>query len=565
MSDGANGGKRPEPSNTPALDDEVLPRLSEEHRHNSTDLERDPEKLDNQELFSQEDATEPDGGAISRASSARSRPRVVIPRSKQRGLFARFTVIPELEDPYTYANRTKWCITAVVAVAGGVGPLGSGIFYPALDQMAQEFNTRPVTINLTVALYMLAMGIFPLWWSSFSESFGRRNIYLTSFSLFVLFATLSAVSRSVPMLVVMRFLTGGSSASVQAVGAGTIADIWEIRERGRAMSIFYLGPLMGPLVGPILGGILSQAFGWQATMWALVIYGGVLFVFLVFCLPETLARRTPAPSTTTQAAGGPPGLTRTKTTESVKKHTKKAASFFKQFFVDPLSVLLYLRFPPVLLTVFYAAITFGTLFAVNISLQSAYSSAPYNYSQLIVGLLYIPSSLGYIVTSLFGGKWLDRIMVRAAEKAGRYDENGKLVLLPEDRMRENAWIAGTVYPASLLLYGWTIQYGTFWVVPLIGTFFFGVASMMVFAAATTMLTEFMPKRSSGGVAVNNLVRNILSCLGTIAAQPAITAIGHGWLLTILSLFTWISGYICIYVLRKKSSEWRVSMDKALNG
>ena len=131
MSDATNGGKRPEPPNTPArqVDDEVLPRLSEEHRHNSTDLERDPEKLDSPGVFGQEDAAEPDGGPVSRASSARSRPRVVIPRSKQRGLFARFTVIPELEDPYTYANRTKWCITAVVAVAGGVGPLGSGIFY----------------------------------------------------------------------------------------------------------------------------------------------------------------------------------------------------------------------------------------------------------------------------------------------------------------------------------------------------------------------------------------------------------------------------------------------------
>lgn len=345
--------------------------------------------------------------------------------------------------------------------------------------MVHDFDATPVTINLTVALYMLAMAIFPLWWSSFSERFGRRNIYLTSFSFFVLFATLSAVSRNVPMLVVMRFFTGGSSASVQAVGAGTIADIWETRERGRAMSIFYLGPLMGPLAGPILGGILAQAFGWQATMWALVIYGGILIIFLVFCLPETLARRGPSPSSTMTDAGGQPGLTRTTTTESVKKHTKTFASFFKQSFVDPLSVLLYLRFPPVLLTVFYAAITFGVLFALNISLQMAYSSAPYNYSQLIVGLLYIPSSVGYIVTSLFGGKWLDRIMVRAAEKAERYDENGKLVLLPEDRMRENAWIAGTVYPASLLLYGWTIQYGTFWVVPLIGTFFFGVASMMV--------------------------------------------------------------------------------------
>ena len=33
------------------------------------------------------------------------------------------------------------------------------------------------------------------------------------------------------------------SASVQAVGAGTIADLWAPFERGRAMGYFYLGKL----------------------------------------------------------------------------------------------------------------------------------------------------------------------------------------------------------------------------------------------------------------------------------------------------------------------------------
>lgn len=94
-------------------------------------------------------------------------------------------------------------------------------------------------------MYMLSMSLFPLWWSSFSETLGRRTIYLVSFVLFVVFSILSALSNSIAMLIVMRILGGGAAASVQAVGAGTIADIWESKERGRAMGIFYLGPLMG--------------------------------------------------------------------------------------------------------------------------------------------------------------------------------------------------------------------------------------------------------------------------------------------------------------------------------
>lgn len=72
--------------------------------------------------------------------------------------------------------------------------------------------------------------------SSFSETLGRRTIYIVSFSLFVVFSVLSALSKNIGMLIAMRILGGGASASVQAVGAGTIADLWEIYERGQAMS-----------------------------------------------------------------------------------------------------------------------------------------------------------------------------------------------------------------------------------------------------------------------------------------------------------------------------------------
>lgn len=144
----------------------------------------------------------------------------------------------------------------------------------ALTQVEQALDATPAITNMAVALYMLSMAIFPLWWSAFSETLGRRTIYLTSFALFVVFSVLSAISHTITMLIVMRLLAGGAAASVQAVGAGTISDIWESRERGRAMGIFYLGPLCGPLLAPIIGGILAQHWGWRSTQWALAIYAG---------------------------------------------------------------------------------------------------------------------------------------------------------------------------------------------------------------------------------------------------------------------------------------------------
>lgn len=394
--------------------------------------------------------------------------------------------------------------------------------------------------------------------------FGRRSIYLISFVLFIVFSILSAVSVSIGMLIPMRLLSGGASASVQAIGAGTIADIWEPKERGRAMGIFYLGPLCGPLLAPIIGGAIAQAWGWRSTQWFQVIFGGVVFLTILFCLPETLKRKAEPVAPVMLGEDGAP-VERTLTRVSTRQAAMAAKSFTvtaTKFIFGPLEVIGYLRFAPVLLTIIWASITFGSLYVLNVSLEYTFGRHPYNFSEVIIGLLYIPNSIGYVLTSLLGGKWMDYIMHREARKANRYDEKGKLIYRPEDRMKENAWIGAFVFPAALIWYGWAAEKQVFWFAVIIANFFFGIGSMTVFSMATTMLTEFMPKRASSGVALNNFVRNILSCVGTIVGVPLINAMGNGWLFTMIALVSLITGTSVILSMKKFGPQWRIKMDKA---
>lgn len=234
------------------------------------------------------------------------------------------------------------------------------------------------------------------------------------------------------------------------------------------MGIFYLGPLLGPLFGPIIGGLLAQNLGWRSTQWFLAVYGVVLVFSLLFALPETL-KAPDSISVETQpdsiAIAGQSDLNRVISRKSLQENTKKWLRISKQFLIDPLKIIFYLRFPAVFITIYYASITFGFLYLLNISVEVKFSDAPYNFTPSIMGLSYIPSSVGYAVASVAGGRWTDQIMAREAKKAGRYDENGKLVYRPEDRMRENAWIAAFLYPAALIWFGWTAEKGVHWAVP----------------------------------------------------------------------------------------------------
>jgi multidrug resistance protein len=484
----------------------------------------------------------------------------------------------EVTNAKHYARKTKWIVTIIVAVAGAAAPMGSSIVLPALVDITREFHSTATIANLSVAMYMLAMSIFPLWWSSFSETLGRRTIYVVSFFLFLVFNVLAAVSTSMAMFIVMRLLSGGAAASVQAVGAGTIADVWEVKERGRAMGLFYLGPLCGPLLSPILGGVFAQTLGWRSAQWFLAIFAVLLWIFIVFALPETLPRvklaatevkaeaeaEAEAANTNEKREPRPP-LTRSTTAQSVKVKSRQYLIMARRAFIDPLRIVLLLQFPAVAVLIAYASVTFAALYMLNISIQQTFSAAPYNYNAILIGCLYLPNSAGYILSSLLGGPWVDRIMDREARKAGRFDATHRLTYLPEDRMQENAWLGASIYPASLLAYGWFAHYHVHVAAALVANFFFGVGSMLIFALVTTMLTEFLPRKASSGIALNNFVRNIFSCVGSVVTEPLIVAVGNGWLFTGVTVIAVVVGGGTMWSMKYLGPKWRVAMDKRLEG
>ena len=75
-----------------------------------------------------------------------------------------------------------------------------------------------------------------------------------------------------------------------AIGAATLADIYEPHQRGTMMGVYYSAPLLGPSIGPILGGGLTQALSWRAVFWFLVILGGMILSAFFFLFKDTFRK-----------------------------------------------------------------------------------------------------------------------------------------------------------------------------------------------------------------------------------------------------------------------------------
>ena len=65
----------------------------------------------------------------------------------------------------------------------------------------------------------------------------------------VVLETVDVTGADLQCRVVCRFLAGFGGSVGVSIGGGTISDIWHRHERGRAVAIYSLMPLLGPAVG----------------------------------------------------------------------------------------------------------------------------------------------------------------------------------------------------------------------------------------------------------------------------------------------------------------------------
>ncbi|QLL32146.1 hypothetical protein HG536_0C03140 [Torulaspora globosa] len=587
--------------------------------------------------------------------------RYVVPKKERRGLLARFTLIPEFKDPREYQASIKKLIVFIIAFSSVMGPMATSIVFPAINPIVKSLDTTTFMVNVSVGVYSLSLGIFPIWWSSLSELHGRRSVYVISFVMLFAFCIGTSLSPNIESFIVLRVLCGAASASVQSVGAGTVSDLFEPEERGRNLGIYYMGALMAPLVSPIIASGLLTRWSWRSTQWFMVILSGVNVLLLVFLLPETLRtqdskaaiaaillerrkenlnrspcdlknadmqsnkgdvhgpadlqnitgngedeggeiKRVLTAASSTYKYRPPPDnnidvgapqisriqsldprweskireydLDRARTNlqnelarieteksrgagkqgdESMQKQSteKGLLSFCYVYFIKPMKSVYFLKYPPVLLAIIFSAISFAILYFVNMTIEYDYSRPPYNFKPLFVGLLYIPNSVTYIIASIYGGRWVDTLLKNYKAKYG--------ILAPEARISWNLVTAVAVFPVSLLIFGWCLDKKCHWVAPLVGTALFGFASMMTIGATVSYLVDSLPGRGATGVALNNLIRQILAAVAVFVTEPMLKGMGTGWAFTMLA-FIIIGSSTFLLVLKRYGDYWRQNYD-----
>ncbi|KAI0084550.1 MFS polyamine transporter [Irpex rosettiformis] len=430
------------------------------------------------------------------------------------------------DNPKNWTFKRKWAATAIISAFTFISPVSSSMVAPATNQLAQQFGiTNDVIIALTTSIFVLAYAFGPLFLGPLSEIYGRSRVLQLANMWYLAWNLGCGFAQNEGQLLAFRLMAGFGGSAPLSIGGGVLGDCWNPEERGKAVALYSLAPLLGPVVGPVAGAWIAEKSTWRWVFWSTSIVDGGIQLLGLFFLQETFApillerkaakirKELERSSSDPEKSGNrPPREIRSKFDSSDRSwqhiFAKALVRPFKLWYCEPIIQLLGV----------YMAFVYGLMYLFLTTIPSIFEGV-YRERVGIAGLHYIALGVGLTGASQINARIMDKIYVYFTQKNGG---KGR----PEYRLP--SMFPGTIcLPIGLFLTGWTARANIHWIVPDIGIAFVGAGVILNFQSIQTYVIDAFTLHAASALAAVAFLR---SCAGfgfPLFAPAMYNALGYG--------------------------------------
>jgi MFS family permease len=384
---------------------------------------------------------------------------------------------------------------------------------------------------LLVTIWELGEAAGPLLIAPLSERYGRYPVFNIANMLFICGSILGVLSQSVGLLIFARFFIGATVAS-NVLNPAIIGDIFPSEQRGGAMSVVMLAPLLGGAVGPAISGAIAESMGWRQTMWLAI---GLAIVCEIAFL--TLFRETY--KVTVLAKMGKPIAENTDTPAPddedlglVAAITRPAKVFVSSFILQILSL--------------YGSLVFTFFYVMSTTLPDILQHN-YNFSPAMIGTAFLSFSVGSILGLVVCNVFLDRIYKKfaAAGEAKPSAENRLPLLI----------VSSIALPFVVAMYGWVAQLVLpVWLMLLSVVLLGGFVILSMVPLMAYVVDAFNLFSASAMTAVL-ITRCLMSTFLPLVTVPLTDKVGYGLGFTILAAACLVLAPVPFFIWRY-GGQWR---------
>lgn len=139
--------------------------------------------------------------------------------------------------------------------------------------------------------YLLTMSVTTPIFGEISDLYGRKPVFVISSLLFLAGSVLSGTAHSMGQLIGFRALQGIGAGGLLPVTFTIIGDIYSIEERSKIQG--WISSVWGisSLIGPLLGGYVVDSLNWRWAFYFNVPFGLLSLYFIIVYLHEQIEKR----------------------------------------------------------------------------------------------------------------------------------------------------------------------------------------------------------------------------------------------------------------------------------
>lgn len=184
---------------------------------------------------------------------------------------------------------------ASLALIAVLGPSATDMYLASMPEIASELAVPYAQVQLTLTVFLLAMGLGQLLFGPIVDAFGRRRPLLAGLLAFALASLWASQAPSIGVLLTSRFVQGLAGALTLVVVMSSVRDVAKGARAAQLFALLMTIEGLAPVLAPAVGGYVDVHYGWRGVMLVLAAMGLLVLLNSAIALPETLPRAARLP------------------------------------------------------------------------------------------------------------------------------------------------------------------------------------------------------------------------------------------------------------------------------